>query len=145
LISKTFFFVKQLKTMDISTIAVYSCAAVGTLFLASKALSLLSIFTRTLLPSNLPTYKQEGSYAVITGASQGIGKEFSLQLAAQGFNLIILSRTKTALDALAREVRTINPETKLIIHPFDFAGAGEKEWAALKKKIDGVEVCFSIF
>jgi 17beta-estradiol 17-dehydrogenase / very-long-chain 3-oxoacyl-CoA reductase len=130
----------------ITTILLYSLAIIGSLFLASKTLALLAILTRALLPSRLPLYKSsENAYAIVTGASAGIGREFSLQLAAQGFNLIILSRQKSTLDALAREVRAVSPETKLIIHPFDFAGAGDEEWTALEEKIDGVEVYAPFF
>jgi short-subunit dehydrogenase len=41
---------------------------------------------------------------VITGASDGIGKEFALQLASKGFNILLISRTKSKLDALATEI-----------------------------------------
>lgn len=39
--------------------------------------------------------------ACITGASSGIGKEFAKQLAARGYNLILVSRNTAALKELA--------------------------------------------
>ena len=36
--------------------------------------------------------------ACITGASSGIGKEFAAQLAARGYNLILVARNTKALD-----------------------------------------------
>ena len=39
----------------------------------------------------------EGTWAVVTGASDGIGAEYSLHLARQGFNLVLISRTKSKL------------------------------------------------
>ena len=40
---------------------------------------------------------KEGSWAVITGASDGIGAEFCRQLARDGFNIALVSRTLSKL------------------------------------------------
>lgn len=45
-----------------------------------------------------------GEFALVTGASSGIGKEFSIQLAAKGFSLILVARRKNKLDELANEL-----------------------------------------
>ena len=42
--------------------------------------------------------------ACITGASSGIGKEFAAQLAARGYNLILVARNTKALEELAAEL-----------------------------------------
>ena len=41
---------------------------------------------------------------LITGASSGIGKEFSKKLASKGANLIITARTNSDLITLAKEL-----------------------------------------
>ncbi len=46
-----------------------------------------------------------GSWAVIAGASQGIGEQFSLQLATMGLNLLMIARGKEGLDKLADQIR----------------------------------------
>ena len=44
------------------------------------------------------------SYAVITGASSGIGEEFAVQLAQRGHNLILLARRADRLSELAQRL-----------------------------------------
>jgi short-subunit dehydrogenase len=50
--------------------------------------------------------KLTNSTILVTGASSGIGKEFSKQLAARGANLILTARTHNDLVALANELES---------------------------------------
>jgi short-subunit dehydrogenase len=45
-------------------------------------------------------------YPVVTGASDGIGREFALQLATAGFNVFLAARNPEKLQAVVREIRT---------------------------------------
>jgi short-subunit dehydrogenase len=45
-----------------------------------------------------------GPWAVVTGASSGIGKEFARQLAASGLHLVLVARRLPELEALGREL-----------------------------------------
>ncbi|MCL2710380.1 MAG: SDR family NAD(P)-dependent oxidoreductase, partial [Planctomycetaceae bacterium] len=42
--------------------------------------------------------------AAITGASDGLGKEFARQLAAEGYNLIVIARRGHLLDELKADL-----------------------------------------
>ncbi|HEV7275146.1 MAG TPA: SDR family NAD(P)-dependent oxidoreductase [Devosiaceae bacterium] len=46
-----------------------------------------------------------GPWAVVTGASSGIGQEFARQLAANGLNLVLVSRREAALERVGQELR----------------------------------------
>lgn len=53
------------------------------------------------------------SYALITGASSGIGAELCRQLAEKNFNLILVARSKDKLDALRNEIRRKNSQIQI--------------------------------
>jgi len=45
-----------------------------------------------------------GPWALVTGASSGIGQEFASKLGAGGFNIAMVARRRAALEALARDL-----------------------------------------
>ena len=55
------------------------------------------------MPTLLSKY---GQWALITGASSGIGRAFALQLAQQGFSLVLVARNQKALEQLATELKS---------------------------------------
>jgi short-subunit dehydrogenase len=42
--------------------------------------------------------------AAVTGTSEGLGKEFARQLAAEGYNLLVIARRPPLLDELKADL-----------------------------------------
>uniref|UniRef100_A0A7N0UVF1 Uncharacterized protein n=1 Tax=Kalanchoe fedtschenkoi TaxID=63787 RepID=A0A7N0UVF1_KALFE len=64
--------------------------------------------------------KSYGSWALITGSTDGIGKAFAFQLAQQGLHLILVSRNPDKLSAVSHQIQATHPNTKVKIFPLDF-------------------------
>jgi 17beta-estradiol 17-dehydrogenase / very-long-chain 3-oxoacyl-CoA reductase len=80
---------------------------------------------------------------VVTGASDGIGKEYAQQLAGRGFNILLVSRTKSKLDTLASEIQQkYKVETKVLA--MDFSENRDTDYASLKELVSGLDVSILI-
>lgn len=92
--------------------------------------------------AQLSKYGKPGTWAVITGASDGLGKEYAAQLAKKGFNLVLVSRTKSKLDAIANELETKYAAKKLQVKTvaMDFSQDNDADYKTLKAEISGLDV-----
>ncbi|TVY54043.1 Very-long-chain 3-oxoacyl-CoA reductase [Lachnellula cervina] len=119
-------------------------AVIGLLSISRKVVSyirlLLSLFV--LSGKNLRAYGKKGTWAVITGASDGIGKEYAIQLAQKGFNLLLVSRTQSKLDTLRQEIehKYAGSAVKVKVLAMDFAKDDEKDYAALQALVNDLDV-----
>jgi hypothetical protein len=60
-------------------------------------------------------FRQMGSWAVVTGATDGIGLEYSRQLAKKGINILLISRSLRKLEDCARQIETeFGVKTKVV-------------------------------
>jgi 17beta-estradiol 17-dehydrogenase / very-long-chain 3-oxoacyl-CoA reductase len=90
---------------------------------------------------DLLTRYGNGSWALITGASDGIGLGFAVEFARLGFNICLISRTRTKLDSAEAMVRAANPATKTRIVVADFRFSGEQQfWDDLGRQICDLDV-----
>lgn len=61
-----------------------------------------------------------GDWALITGASSGIGEEFARRLASERMNLILVARRKERLEKLADELKEKH-SVKIVVTPLDLS------------------------
>ena len=55
------------------------------------------------------------SWALVTGATSGIGKSYALLLAHEGYNIVLTGRREQLLHGVAEEISHIGKQTKLLI------------------------------
>jgi len=60
-----------------------------------------------------------GNWALIAGASEGIGAAFAKELAVAGFSLVLIARRAAPLEALAVELRALGREVE--VHALDLS------------------------
>ncbi len=79
----------------------------------------------------------------MTGASDGIGKEYALQLSRAGYSTLLVSRTASKLDALAAEIKSkFNTQTKTLA--MDFGANNDEDYVQLKALVDGLDIAILI-
>ncbi|KAK3318944.1 hypothetical protein B0H66DRAFT_253158 [Apodospora peruviana] len=122
--------------------AQWALGAIGALYAASWATTLLYFAMDTFLLSgtNLRKYGKKGTWAVVTGASDGLGKEFATQLASKGFNLVLVSRTQSKLDTLAKELEAKYAGVQTKTLAMDFSQDKDADYDRLAQLIKGLDV-----
>jgi 17beta-estradiol 17-dehydrogenase / very-long-chain 3-oxoacyl-CoA reductase len=95
--------------------------------------TLLAIYRRILQPPKKPT--SYGKWAIVTGSTSGIGKEFASYLAKQGMSILLISRSEDKLKEQVEEIKRIKEvDVKYIAYDFTIGGqVKEKFYEDLNK------------
>ena len=80
----------------------------------------------------------------MTGASDGIGKEFALQLARRNFSVLLLSRTASKLNSLAEEISNLNPTIATKVFPIDFSSSSAGDYARFASIIKELDIAILV-
>lgn len=81
-----------------------------------------------------------GKWAVVTGATDGIGKAFAFELARYGINLVLVSRTKQKLDDVREEIKQFH-DVRIKTIAVDFVKDDEEEYVEkIETGIEDVQV-----
>lgn len=83
--------------------------------------------------------KKLGEWAVVTGATDGIGLAYAKHLAKLGINIVLISRTQSKLDTAAAEIQQ-KSKVKTITVAADFGKADAALWAKIKAAVEPLQV-----
>ncbi|KAJ3595852.1 hypothetical protein NHX12_002265 [Muraenolepis orangiensis] len=114
---------------------------VGAFTVASLALfvlyKLLSGIRIWVLGNGRLVYPTLGKWAVVTGATDGIGKAYADELARRGFSMMLISRSQEKLDDVARSIEDqFKVETRVIAADFSEADI----YARIEAELAGLEI-----
>lgn len=116
-------------------LSIVGAVALG--FVMFKVFSFVKINYMTSLNMK-KRYGKAGEWAVVTGASEGIGQAMAIDLARRGFNVCVIARTQSKLDAVVEELKQIGVEGKSI--SFDFAAATPQNYDELFAQLDKIQI-----
>lgn len=125
-------------------------SVIGLLWISSKVFRLVLVLLELyVLPgmslkrfgaANGKSNFGKGSWAVVTGATDGIGREFALQLARKGFNVFLASRTPEKLGQVAAEIEQQTPGIKTKTQSIDFSAGDDSQYAVLAAGLKGLDI-----
>ncbi|CAG8451872.1 18648_t:CDS:2 [Dentiscutata erythropus] len=126
-------FLQLLQESQIITAAIAVFAIIGAFFISLKTLSFLKLIIDVyVLPG-------KSAWAVVTGASDGIGREYAMQLAAAKFNILLVSRTASKLKTLRDEIeQKYEVDTKM--YAMDFTKGTPMDYGNLRDMIEELDV-----
>ncbi|KAK4264990.1 hypothetical protein QN277_026100 [Acacia crassicarpa] len=88
-------------------------------------------------PKNLKKY---GSWAVITGPTDGIGKGYAFQLARVGLNLVLVGRNPDKLKDVSDLILAKYGKSQIKTVVVDFAGDVSEGMVKIREAIEGLDV-----
>ncbi|MCP4364198.1 MAG: SDR family NAD(P)-dependent oxidoreductase [Planctomycetes bacterium] len=119
-------------------------AVIGTAYVASKAYRAVKFMYKSWLRTSYDLHKRyAGGWALVTGASSGIGAAICKELGRRGFNIIMMARRVQNMETLVQEIKTANPTKNLEFEviQFDFDKPfSELEYKKVIEVVDKREV-----
>ncbi|XP_045058875.2 very-long-chain 3-oxoacyl-CoA reductase-B isoform X2 [Desmodus rotundus] len=85
-----------------------------------------------------PWLRSHGAWAVVTGATGGIGRAYAHELARRGLNIVLISRNLSKLKHEAKEIERLHGTVTRVIQA-DFTG-GLEIYEAVKAGLKGLEI-----
>ena len=130
--------------MEVPKLVLHAFAVIGLIAVLFYVLKRLYYVFRGVRAFVLPILcktnlrNRYGSWAVVTGCTDGIGREYARQLARNGLNVVLISRSQDKLKTLSKEIISeFDVKTKVIA--MDFTG-GLTIYQGLKEEVKELEI-----
>lgn len=109
----------------------------GYILLLKLIFDILAALWSLVRPSKVRSF---GKWAVVTGATDGIGLAFCHEFAANGLNVVLISRTQSKLDASAQEIKKANPNVEVMTVQADFDSSDDRVYKKIKEALCDVPI-----
>ncbi|KAH0919689.1 hypothetical protein HID58_027349 [Brassica napus] len=100
----------------------------------------LTRWLKTVAETIRDNLRRYGSWAIITGPTDGIGKAFAFQLARKGLNLVLVARNPDKLRDVSESIRSKHSNVEIKTVVMDFSGDIDDGVRRIKETIEGLEV-----
>nr|CAB3487431.1 unnamed protein product [Digitaria exilis] len=110
-------------------------AALGLLVTLRAAARLAMWLYAAFLRPARPLRRRYGAWAVVTGATDGIGRALAFRLAASGLDLVLVGRSPDKLAAVSAELKSKRPGAQVRTFVLDFVADGGGDLAARVGKL----------
>lgn len=127
----------------VDALLLWSLLFFGARYFIAIVLNVLQFVWRQYLRPQVPL-KKYGKWAIVTGATDGIGREYCNAFAKQGLNIYLISRTEDKLRAAADEIRAkYGVETSYYVADLVAAGSQAHDgscWYGLAANLSSLDV-----
>lgn len=111
---------------------------VGLVVVRCLVTTLQSIYAFTLRPGK--NLRKFGEWAIVTGATDGIGEAMALEMASKGMNILLISRTEAKLQKTESDIMSKFPKIQVKHLAVDFSHFGSTEQSLVRDTIKGMDV-----
>ncbi|KAG8384906.1 hypothetical protein BUALT_Bualt04G0166900 [Buddleja alternifolia] len=128
--------IEQLKSQPKWLLLFFS---LGFFSLLKLSLSILKwVYVNFIRPGK--NLKKYGSWALITGPTDGIGKAYAFQLAKKGLNLVLVGRNPDKLKEVSESIKSKYGSTQIKTVVVDFSGDLDDGVSRIGETIEGLDV-----
>ncbi|EEF47585.1 very-long-chain 3-oxoacyl-CoA reductase 1 [Ricinus communis] len=129
-------FVDKLKSQPLWFLVLFS---LGSLSLLRCFFTILNwVYVNFLRPAK--NLKKYGSWALVTGPTDGIGKGFAFQLARKGLNLVLVARNPDKLKDVSDSILSKYGKVQIKTVVVDFSGDIDEGVKRIKDTVEGLDV-----
>eukprot|EP01064_Diplonema_japonicum_P037059 TRINITY_DN8584_c1_g2_i1.p1 TRINITY_DN8584_c1_g2~~TRINITY_DN8584_c1_g2_i1.p1 ORF type:complete len:312 (+),score=56.63 TRINITY_DN8584_c1_g2_i1:407-1342(+) len=99
---------------------------------------LTGVYAKFLRPGK--DLKRYGKWALVTGATDGIGKAYAFELAKRGMSIVLVSRTESKLSDVKTAILEKYPKVEVTIVAADMGNLTDDVKEKLQKTINSIEL-----
>jgi len=129
----------MLPTTPTDLVVLGFAAVGGAVALSAVANVLLFVYGHFLRPGK-DLKRKYGQWAMVTGATDGIGKAMAFEFARKGLNVVLVSRSKDKLAETEKELRAKYPSAQVETLDIDYANFDQKARARVAAIVTGKDV-----